>query len=130
MFAVLVCFSSCSCTEERPSHEFVHGEDLMLSVDGRIVMRYDALTWQLGYNRDKKQFRVHNDGMSRYYTVTCSSLPTRMNQEVEASVKWASGESVTTHDNLSMKVVRIEDDGRLWLWNGARKIGVSVKSIR
>jgi len=125
----LILAASCSCEKNGPDNDFVESNDLELKVEGRVLLTYDPLTWQLGYKPQTRQFRVHNDNMSQYYILTCSEEPREVDQSIKASLKWSTGTSVNSRNDLSFKVVRIENDGRTWLWCN-RGIGVSVRIIR
>lgn len=118
----------CSCEKNKVDEAFLESSDLCLIDGGVTIHTYDPLTWQVGYNESKKEFRVFNDTMSDYYVLTCSKLPTEKGQELTATVKW-SGKSITTRNNVSFRVEKIDNQGRIWLWSKKSRIAVSVRSL-
>ncbi len=127
LLSLLVFGGGCSCTKEGPGEEFLESEDLQLVVDGKVIMTYDPLTCQLAYNHDRKIFRVHNDDMSSFYQLTCNTLPYSQGQEIKASLRWASGTSLSNRQDLTFRVEKVTEEGRFWLWCPTRKIAVSVQ---
>ncbi|MBR5174439.1 MAG: hypothetical protein IKW89_00745 [Bacteroidales bacterium] len=124
-----VMFSSCDRTLE-PDSSFIGGSNIELSVGGSVVYKYDPASWQLGYNSSKKEFRVFDDSMKNYYTVTCSSLPSSTGQKLEATVTWSSGSSIQTMKG-KFEVAKVQGD-TYWLWCGDKKTrtGVTVRILR
>ncbi|MGI5846938.1 MAG: hypothetical protein ACOX5T_02775 [Candidatus Cryptobacteroides sp.] len=120
---------SCNRTLD-PDEYFIASSDMLLKVRSDVVIHYDPLTWQLGYNAADKEFRVHDDAMKQYYFVTCSSLPSSVGQKLNATVTWTQAGEVKS-ENGTFEVVRAEND-RYWLWCGHKKrqIGVAVRLLR
>ena len=61
--------------EHSPSPEFIGNDDISLVIQGSTKIKYIPETFQIGFNADRRQFRIHNDTMSEYYILTCSSMP-------------------------------------------------------
>ena len=122
-------FSSCDRTLE-PDSSFIGSSDIELTIGGSVVYKYDPASWQLGYNASKKEFRVFDDSMKRYYTVTCSTLPSSTGQKLEATITWSSGSSTQSMKG-KFEVSKVEGD-TYWLWCGDKKspIGVTVRILR
>ena len=84
---------------------------------------------QLAFNRTQGQFRAGNDDMSRFFTVTCKSLPTQEGQEITADLQWTSGNTVKTQRGLIFKVEKYESTGLVRLWCATDKTGAVVKVL-
>ncbi len=126
---ILAVLAACT-PKETVDEVFVQSTDIQLRIDGVTLHTYNPLTWQLGYNKNKRQFRVMKDDGSAFYTLTCSALPAQMDQTLEAALEWTSGSSVKNESGLSMKVVKTDAEGTVWLWCNDKKIGVSVRTLR
>lgn len=118
-------FAICSCVEPKPNDSFLESNDLCLIFKDKIIHKYDPLTWQLGYNQTKKEFRVYNDNVSDFYILTCNQLPQKVGQEIQGDLKW-SDSSIKNRKNLTFTVKKIDYQGRIWLWNSKNEIAISV----
>ena len=121
----LAVLAACS-PKETVDEVFVQSTDIQLRIDGVTLHTYQPLTWQLGSN----QFRVMKDDGTASYTLTCSEWPAQLDQALEADLEWTSGSSVKNESGLSMKVVKTDADGTVWLWCNDKKIGVSIRTLR
>ena len=120
----------CSCSKESADKDFLDSEELMLKVDGKVVLRYDEKTCQIAYSEDRKFFRVSTDDMTKYYQLNCQTLPYSQGQNIKATIRWSGGSSISTREDLSFHVEKVTEEGRFWLWCSAKNIGVSVQMIR
>lgn len=125
----LAVLAACS-PKETVDEVFVQSTDIQLRIDGVTLHTYQPLTWQLGSNRSRRQFRVMKDDGTASYTLTCSAMPAQLDQTLEADLEWTSGSSVKNESGLSMKVVKTDADGTVWLWCNDKKIGVSIRTLR
>lgn len=125
----LAVLAACS-PKETVDEVFVQSTDIQLRIDGVTLHTYQPLTWQLGFNKSKRQFRVMKDDGTASYTLTCSAMPAQLDQTLEADLEWTSGSSVKNESGLSMKVVKTDVEGTVWLWCNDKKIGVSIRTLR
>ena len=125
----LAVLAACS-PKETVDEVFVQSTDIQLRIDGVTLHTYQPLTWQLGSNRSRRQFRVMKDEGTASYTLTCSEWPAQLDQTLQADLEWTSGSSVKNESGLSMKVVKTDADGTVWLWCNDKKIGVSIRTLR
>ena len=125
----LLSLASCNRNLE-PDSSFIAGSQVQLKVAGSVIHTYDPLTGQLGYNSTKKEFRVGDDQMRNYYTVTCSTIPSSVGQKLDATVTWTI-ENSTKSVKGRFEVAKADKD-RYWLWCGDKKIqtGVTVCILR
>ena len=125
----LAVLAACS-PKETVDEVFIQSTDIQLRIDGVTLHTYQPLTWQLGSNRSRRQFRVMKDDGTASYTLTCSEWPAQLDQTLQADLEWTSGSSVKNESGLSMKVVKTDADGTVWLWCNDKKIGVSIRTLR
>lgn len=130
LVAILCAISSSCVRTAEPDSTFVATEGLQLKVDGQVVLTYDPLTWQLGYNATEIEFRASDDSMKEYFFVTCSKLPSSLGQKLDATVTWSSGGAAKSLKGR-FEVAKVEGD-IYWLWCGEKKIrtGVTVRILR
>lgn len=117
-----------ACHSNKVSEEFLLTPGLCLEENGRMVFNYNPDNCQIACNPDRKQFRVMDDTMSRFYLLTCSALPSSVGQVLTADIRWVSGDSAQNLAGLEFKVEKLED-GQAWLWCQRRKIAVSVRLL-
>lgn len=129
LILLLAVLAACS-PKETVDEVFVQSTDIQLRIDGVTLYTYNPLNWQLGFNKSKRQFRVMKDDGTASYTLTCSAMPAQLDQPLEADLEWTSGSSVKNESGLSMKVVKTDADGTVWLWCNDKKIGVSIRTLR
>ena len=118
----------CSCQKDRAMIAFTSGEEIRLQVGGVEQFIYDPLTCQLGFNIDNREFRVHTDNMSDFFSLRLSSIPTEDEEQVTGSLAYTTKTDVVHKSNITLKVVRLEGD-RIWLWNQASRIGVEIQIL-
>lgn len=129
MAAVLAVTSGCVRKHE-PDAAFMEYDGLTLEIDGSRKMELPPELCQLGFSREHRQFRVHNDTMSEYYVLTCSALPENVGQKVRCSLKYASYKMTVFKSGLDFEVIKTDDGGTVWLWNARKRIGITVKMLR
>lgn len=129
----IMCLHGCindSFTED----EFMEttgkdGGEIMLMERGKAILTYNPATWQLGFNNSLKEFRVHDDNMTHYYTLRCDTMPTEEGQTIDGTLEWT-----TYNDNKSRRmtfnVSRMGTDGKIWLWSAKHQTGVVVVEVR
>lgn len=126
LLPLCICLASCS---GKVSEEFLANPSLCLESDGDVIFSYSPADCQISFNQDKKQFRVMDDTMSKYYMVTLNDMPSSLGQKLSADIVWVSGNGVQNLSDVELKVEKIEGD-QVWLWSSRRKLAVSVRIIR
>ena len=127
LVVLVLCLASCEGSKVDP--EFVTTTDCNLRVKDQVVFKYDPLTCQTAFNREKGEFRVHTDNMSDYYCVTLRSVPTGEDQKVKGSISWTSSSDVITRSGLTFVVKKADRAGRMWLWCRKERIGVVIQVL-
>ena len=61
--ATVLLTAACSNSIEMDP-AFIQNSDIRLSVDGKLLFTCDPLTWQMGYNVSRKEFRAYKDDLT------------------------------------------------------------------
>ncbi len=115
----------CGCNDTRRRNAFVENNDIRLQVGSTVHFRYDPLTCQMAFSRDRKEFRAQTDNTSDYYSVVLSDIPVQTGETVSADLTWTTETDILTRNDLSLEVLKIDGD-RIWLWSSSGRIGVSI----
>lgn len=123
--AILIAavLTSCSRTAE-PDQTFLTDSDIALRVNGVTLLKYDPLTWQLGFSPSDNEFQAGDDAMKNWFAVRCSETPANAGQKIDATVSWTSGGEVKSVKDR-FEVVKTDGD-RFWLWCGKEKTRTAV----
>lgn len=104
-------------------------DDISLTFKGETQVVYDPLTCQLSHNRDTYEFRMYDDRLSYWLTVKCSERPDTEGQSIYADVSWTASSRTRTEHSLKFVVRKTSPDGRIWLWNKSKSIGIVIKNL-
>ena len=127
LLVILLCF--CGCKRFDPEEILLPREDISLTVKGEVMLTYDPMTFQLGYNEDRNEFRVFDDNVGNWFTLTCSSRPTGTGDTLSADLSWTTENSTKSRRGLQFSVERTDSDGKIWLWCKEEAIGIVVKAF-
>lgn len=125
---LFVTFLACSCNDDRFASAFAARDQIRLQVGGVEQISYDPIDCQLGFNPDKREFRVHTDNMSDYFTVTLTRIPTEDEEVVSGTLTYTTSSDVITRKNITLEVIRLEGD-KIWLWNQPGRIGLQIQVL-
>ena len=123
--AALACGA---CAKDNSLADFRATDGLCIMIKGYTTFTYSPLTCQKGFNRSLREFRVHTDNMSDFYTLQLDRIPTGTGQEVRANVRWTTGSNIQSKKNVPFEVVRMEGN-RIWLWSSKNIIAAEVDII-
>lgn len=118
---------ACACHEDEVSSSFLLDKQVRLEIKGYTVFRYDPLSCQLGFCRDKAEFRAHSDNMSDFYTVRLEAMPAVVGEEIAGSISWTTSNDLH-NKKTTFEVSRIEGD-LVWLWSASNRIAVVVRVL-
>ena len=118
----------CGCNDSRKRNAFVENNDIRLQIGSTIQFRYDPLTCQLAFSRDRREFRAQTDNTSDYYSIVLSEVPANIGQRVSGDLTWTTETDILTRDDLDLEVLRIEGD-QVWLWSSSGRTGVMIKLL-
>ena len=117
-----------ACDDSRIRNAFVENNDIRLQVGGTVHFRYDPLTCQISFSRDRREFRAQTDNTSDYYSIVLSEIPANIGQRVSGNLTWTTETDILTRDDLDLEVLRIEGD-QVWLWSSSGRTGVMIKLL-
>ncbi len=103
--------------------------DISLTLKGELQMSYNENTCQLGYNTARNEYRVYDESMENWFTLTCSAKPTSEGQKLKADLDYKTGNSTKSYKELDFSVERTSSEGLVWLWNKDKQIGVVIKNL-
>ncbi len=126
LLLALLLLSACDGDRFRPAFELQTG--LLLQERGKTIFRYDPLSCQTAFNRQRCEFRVHSDNMSDFYSVRLSRIPSSTGEKVTGQIRWTTDRDLVTKKNITLEVVKLEGD-TIWLWSSGERIGVTVRLL-
>ena len=106
----------------------VESDMISLTWKESVQVEYDPATYQLGYDSRKNEYRVYDDRLSYWFTVTCSEKPVTGGQTLTADVVWTAKNKMKSLKGLKFEVTKTDDTGMVWLWNQANKISIVLKN--
>lgn len=127
--AVLLVLCAAGCESSRVDPMFLSNDENALVVAGVEQFKWDDMSCQMSYSREKKEFRVFTDTMSDYYCITMSETPLAQGMRLDCSVTWTSTDDITTKTGLDFRVEQVDGNGKAWLWNRKERIGIIVQVI-
>ena len=126
---VLTFISIIGCIGPQPDEVLLPRTEISLTIKGEEVMEHDPLTCQIGYNRERNEFRLVKDNISDWMIFRSNATPSNEGQEVKASLEYTSQSSTKTLTDLTFSVEKIAPDGTVWLWNKDKKIGIVIRVL-
>ena len=126
---VLTFISIIGCIGPQPDEVLLPRTEISLTIKGEEVMEHDPLTCQIGYNRERNEFRLVKDNISDWMIFRSNATPSNEGQEVKASLEYTSQSSTKTLSDLSFSVEKTAPDGTVWLWNKDKKIGIVIRVL-
>ena len=124
---ILAAIMAAACNDDIfPA--FVADDSIHLEVNGVTQLRYDETDCQLGYNRERGQFRMCTDRMSDYFSIKMNSLPSNQGDMITADLVWTTKTDVITRKNVALEVVKAEGD-KFWLWNEQGRIALVIQLL-
>ena len=115
------------CRQENLSEEFRLDDSIRMEIKGYTTFKYIPTSCQLGFNREKCEFRVHNDNMSDFFSVRLDDMPVGESQYVTGTVSWTTGDDLHTK-KTNFQVAKINGD-LVWLWSSDTRIALVIKFL-
>lgn len=125
---MLILCTSC-CRDYDINEILLKREDISMTIKGKEVMKYDPETFQIGHNAEKNEFRIFDDNLGNWFTITCRERPSTEGQNLKADLKWTSTSSTKSEKGLSFRVEKTDSQGHIWLWCEDEAIGIIVKEL-
>lgn len=129
IFVSFVAMAFSCCRDNEIDSAFLGNDAIHLRVNGKNIFDFNEITCQLGYNDSKQEYRVHDDTMADYYIVTLYEKPAEEGQSIKGEIEWTTSSDIVRKRDINFKVVKIDSDHKMWLWEKTNKIGVVVKAL-
>lgn len=122
-------FMATGCDLTQPDPVILSDSTPQLSVQGKVLFRYEDSTCQLGFNLERAEFRMHTDTMSDYVFLTLDHIPASVGEQVTANeISWTSPDDVEYRKKIILEVLKFED-GTIWLWSSRNQIALVVREL-
>ena len=130
MFILIVLASAAGCTLYTMEESLLPREDISLTWKGDVQVSYESSSSQMGFNDARNEYRIYSDMLADWFVLKCSEKPAGMDHVFQADVSWTGDKSTMTKTGIGFKVVKTDNEGKMWLWNESDKIGIIIKDIR
>jgi len=127
ILAIMLAVLLQGCKESHISESFQLDDTIRLEIKGYTTFIYKPMTCQLGFNRDKCEFRVHSDNMSDFYMLRLDEMPTRVGQNINGTASWTTGDDLHSK-KTAFEVLKLEG-GRVWLGSASSRIAMVVQIL-
>ncbi|MBQ2874667.1 MAG: hypothetical protein IJE85_05145 [Bacteroidales bacterium] len=104
-------------------------EDISLTMKGQTEFVYDAASCQLSHNASTNEYRMYDDKLSEWVSIKCSARPDTEDQVLYADISWTASSSTRSERGLKFTVQKTASDGRVWMWNKSKRIGIVIKNL-
>lgn len=122
-------FMATGCDLTQPDPVILSDSTPQLSVQGKVLFRYEDSTCQLGFNLERAEFRMHTDTMSDYVFLTLDHIPASVGEQVTANeISWTSSDDIEYRKKIILEVLKFED-GTIWLWSSRNQIALVVREL-
>ena len=131
LFATLLLLLALlpGCNDTLPDPVILSDSTPQLSARGKVLFRYEELNCQLGFKREKAEFRMHTDNMSDYVFVTLDHIPSAAGEQITAEeLNWTTPSDVEYRKKVILEVLKLED-GVIWLWNSRDRIALVIREL-
>ena len=122
--------SAAGCTLYTMEDTLLPREDISLTWKGDVQVSYESSSCQMGFNDARNEYRIYSDMLADWFVLKCSEKPAGMDHVFQADVSWTGDKSTMTKTGIGFKVVKTDNEGKMWLWNESDKIGIIIKDIR
>lgn len=127
LIAMLVC-TLLSCRKNQIDEGFTLDSNVRMEVSGTEIFRFNSITCQESFNYEDRCFCVGTDTMSDFFSVKLNAVPNQEGQTVYGSLRWTTPTSISSKNNVALKVIKLESD-KVWLWSTTADIGLVVRFL-
>lgn len=103
--------------------------DISFTMKGEVLFAYNPLTCQISHSASDNIYRMYDDMLSDWVEVKCSQRPDTEGQSLSAEITWTGTSSIRIERGLRFTVQKTSADGKVWLWNKSKKIGIVIKNL-
>lgn len=104
-------------------------EDISMTLKGQPEFIFDAASCQLSHNKEANIYRIFDDKLSHWLVIECSARPDTEGQSLTADITWTAASSTRTERELKFTVEKTAADGKVWMWNKSKRIGIVIKNL-
>lgn len=104
-------------------------DDVSFTMKGEDVFIYAPATCQISHSIPENTYRMYDDRLSDWVIVKCSERPDTEGQVISADLTWTASSSTRKEKGLRFTVQRTAPDGKVWMWNKSKKIGIVIKNL-
>jgi len=126
--ALAIVLLACSCNKDEGLADILKDGTVRLCISGVSQFTYNPLTCQLGFCREKCEFRAFTDNMSDFFTLSLDRIPSSTGEFAVADITWTSPSSIGHKEKIALETVKIEGD-KIWLWDSGSKISAVVRVL-
>lgn len=127
LIILLVVFAA-ACNKNKMEPEILESENLCLVIKGKTIFSYDENDCQISYNPGSRIFRIGDDTMDDYFTLTANTIPSAKGDKVKGDLQWTSESSIQSRKYVQFEVQKIEN-GTVWFWSKTDRIAAVVKIL-
>ncbi|MCX4335473.1 MAG: hypothetical protein K1V99_01290 [Bacteroidales bacterium] len=124
-----VALLAASCDKYDVTEVLLQRSDISLTWKGKLQMSYNESSCQLGFNEEKKEFRVYDDALGYWFIVRCNQMPRHVDQTLKADVEWTTANDTRTEKGVEFSVEKTDSQGKIWMWSKSKKIGVVIRQL-
>lgn len=120
--------ATLACTQNTYTPDFLLNDTMRLEIGKKTMFSYSPQSCQYTYNTERKEYRVHTDNMSDYFTIRFEQMPSSDMGSVTAEyLEWTTNDwSNRTRKNIAFEIVKNEGD-MYWLWNSRESIKITLR---
>ena len=116
-----------ACRQEHLSDSFMLNGDVRIEIKGFVTFAYDSLHCQKAFNRERREFRVHTDNVSDFFSLKLDAIPSEAGQKVSGTATWTTRQNIHSK-RTSFEVLKLKDR-QVWLWSGTNRIAAVVEIL-
>ncbi len=127
--AVAVALAVSSCVRIDVDEVLLKKDTISLSIRGITQFEYKAEDCQMAQVTDMNEYRIYKDDLSGWFIVKCSQRPSNAGQVLTANLEYKAVSNIKSQKNLSFKVEKIDENGKIWMWCEDKNIGIVIKNL-
>ena len=127
-FILILLALVTACNKNKMEEAVLESGDLCLIIKDKTIFTYDENDCQICFSPTKREFRIGDDTMDDYFTLTTSVIPSSEGEKVKGDLQWTLSNSVQSRKYIQFEVQKIEN-GTVWLWSKTERIAAVVKIL-
>ena len=119
-------FLTGSCREQVHNHDLwlENAQDLSMTFKHRPLLEYQPDRWQKGFSRN--EFWITKDDMNEFFHICLDKAPI-VGNKVSGNLDFRlRGEDIQHKKNLRFDTMKMDENGKIWLYNNSKDIGLVI----